>query len=61
MLELTYFAAKGTCDVIRLLLAEASQSYRENILSGYDFRDIEDGIEFGTLPLLGNYCSLNFI
>ena len=52
MLELTYFAARGSCDKIRLLLAECSISYKENIISGYDFEDIKYKIEFGSLPLL---------
>lgn len=52
MLELTYYAAKGTCDPIRLLLAEAGVSYQENIISGYDFSEISDGVEFATLPIL---------
>ena len=55
MLELTYYAARGTCDPIRLLLAEVSASYQENIISGYDFAEIADGVEFGSLPILGKY------
>lgn len=52
MLELTYFAARGSCDKIRLLLAECSVEYKENLISGYDFEDIKNKIEFGALPIL---------
>ena len=52
MLELTYYPARGTCDAIRLILSEVGVSYQENLINGIDFSDVEDGIEFGCLPLL---------
>jgi hypothetical protein len=57
-MELTYFAARGTCDKIRLLLAEANVSYTENLITGPDYEDVKHAIEFGGLPILSTLeCS----
>lgn len=53
MLQLTYYAAKGSCDKIRVLLAEAGASYQENIITSYDYDEIAEGLEFGGLPVFG--------
>jgi hypothetical protein len=59
-MELTYYAARGTCDKIRILLAEAGVSYTENLITGADYEDIKDGIEFGGLPIWSKMIALQF-
>jgi glutathione S-transferase len=52
-MQLTYFAARGSCDQIRLLLAEAGLLYKEINVSGAEFSKIKHTVLFGQLPILG--------
>ena len=51
-LKLTYFAARGAMDKVRLLLAYLDEPYVETIVSGKQFSRIQDQLEFGALPLM---------
>ena len=62
-MQLTYYAARGSCDQIRLLLAESGLQYTETNLSGNEFDKIKHKILFGQLPMLGKlryFISLNW-
>lgn len=49
--KLTYFAARGTCDQIRLLLAETNIPYYEITINGLEFNKIKNFLPFQQLPL----------
>jgi glutathione S-transferase len=49
--KLTYFAARGTCDQIRLLLAETNIPYYEMTINGLEFNKIKNFLPFQQLPL----------
>jgi hypothetical protein len=53
MPTLAYFAARGTCDQIRLLLAETGLEYQELIVTGAQYAKIKDALPFSQLPLWG--------
>jgi len=52
-MKFTYFAARGTGDQIRLLLAEAGISYQECIVTGTDYAKMKVKIPFEQLPMWG--------
>lgn len=51
-LQLTYYAARGAMDKVRLLLAYLDEPYTETLVTGKQFSRIQDDLEFGALPLL---------
>ena len=52
-MKLTYFAARGNCDQIRLLLADTNTTYQEIIVSGLEYERLKSTLLFGQLPQLG--------
>lgn len=48
----------GTCDKIRLLLAEAQVPYIEHNVTGTEFATLKKSLPFSTLPMLedGDLC-----
>lgn len=68
-MKLTYFPARGVCDRIRLLLAEADIPYLEVNIPGKEFPLIKGDIPFSKLPILddgdvrlvGAHCIMRYI
>jgi len=55
-LRLTYFGVRGSCDKVRLIMAQAGIEYQEEVVKGREFARLKHEFEFGQLPLLGILC-----
>jgi glutathione S-transferase len=51
-LVLTYFGVRGSCDKIRLLMAQGNLNYTEVIITGREFASAKKDFEFEQLPML---------
>lgn len=54
-MKLTYYAARGTCEQIRILLAEVGLEYKEWTLSPNEYASMKHDIPFEQLPMWGLY------
>ncbi len=59
MNKLTYWAARGTCDQVRLLLAETAVKYEEVIITKENVALLlQNPIPFELLPIWGRFMLL---